>query len=39
MHGKLLDQQQLTALEGDNFWLGGAPSGCAGATLRLERRR
>jgi D-alanyl-D-alanine carboxypeptidase len=30
MHGKLLDRQHLTAIEGDNLWLGGAPSGCAG---------
>ncbi len=30
MHGKLLDRRQLTAMEGNNLWLGGAPSGCAG---------
>jgi CubicO group peptidase (beta-lactamase class C family) len=30
MHGKLLNRQQLTAMEGDNLWLGGARSGCAG---------
>jgi D-alanyl-D-alanine carboxypeptidase len=30
MDGKLLDRQQLTQMEGDNLWLGGAPSGCAG---------
>jgi D-alanyl-D-alanine carboxypeptidase len=30
MQGKLLDRQQLTAMEGDNLWYGGAPSGCAG---------
>jgi D-alanyl-D-alanine carboxypeptidase len=30
MHGKLLERPQLTAMEGDNLWLGGAPSGCAG---------
>jgi D-alanyl-D-alanine carboxypeptidase len=30
MRGELLDQEQLTALKGENLWLGGAPSGCAG---------
>ena len=30
MRGKLLDRQQLTAMERDNLWLGGAISGCAG---------
>ena len=30
MHGKLLNRQQLAAMEGDNLWLGGTPSGCAG---------
>ena len=30
MRGTLLNQQQLTAMEGDNLWNGGEPSGCAG---------
>lgn len=30
MHGKLLERQQLTAMDCDNLRLGGAPSGCAG---------
>jgi D-alanyl-D-alanine carboxypeptidase len=30
MRGKLLNRQQLTAMKGDNFWLFGAPSPCAG---------
>ncbi len=29
MRGKLLDRQQLTAMKGDNLWLGGSSSGCA----------
>jgi D-alanyl-D-alanine carboxypeptidase len=30
MHGKLLDRSHLTAMEGDDLWRGGEPSGCAG---------
>jgi D-alanyl-D-alanine carboxypeptidase len=30
MSGKLLDRRQLTEMEGNNLWLGGAPTGCAG---------
>lgn len=30
MQGKLLDREQITAMEGDNLWLGGTSSGCAG---------
>lgn len=30
MRGKLLDRVQLTAIRGENLWLGGAPSVCAG---------
>jgi D-alanyl-D-alanine carboxypeptidase len=30
MRGKLLNRQELTAMEADNLWLGGTRSGCAG---------
>ncbi len=30
MRGELLDRRQLTAMEGQNLWSGGAASGCAG---------
>ena len=30
MRGKLLDRTQLTGMEGEDLWLGGEPSGCAG---------
>ena len=30
MRGKLLDRRQVTAMEFDNLWRGGEPSGCAG---------
>ena len=30
MQGKLIGRRQLTAMEGENLWLGGALSGCAG---------
>ena len=30
MRGKLLDRQQLTQMQGEDFWQGGAWSGCAG---------
>ena len=29
MRGKLLDRRQLTQMKGENFWQGGAFSGCA----------
>lgn len=30
MRGKLIDRQQLAAMENENLWLGGNPTGCAG---------
>ena len=30
MHGKLLDRSHVTAMEGDDLWRGGEPSGCSG---------
>jgi D-alanyl-D-alanine carboxypeptidase len=30
MRGDLLDREHLTAMEGDNLWLGGAVTGCGG---------
>jgi D-alanyl-D-alanine carboxypeptidase len=30
LRGKLLDRENLLAMEGDNLWLGGAVTGCGG---------
>jgi len=30
MRGELLARKLLSSMKGDNLWLGGAPSGCAG---------
>ena len=31
MRGELVDREQVTAMENESLWLGGATSGCAGS--------